>query len=175
MVKDVAGFPARCPACGHTGLLPARAAGHSIRCRKCDTRFTAEPPIVAYYEADNDPPPFRSRCPYCAEPVQPAAIKCKHCGEFIGPRPQHITEAKPGRRSDKILLPAILLWLLGIGAYHFYVGATLKGTACVVLAVLAFCVPELLIFWFVVWVVDLVRIVSGGLYDHQGRPITRWT
>lgn len=28
------------------------------------------------------------RCPFCAEPVRPDAIKCKHCGEFLDGRPQ---------------------------------------------------------------------------------------
>ena len=25
-----------------------------------------------------------TRCPYCAELIQPAAVKCKHCGERLG-------------------------------------------------------------------------------------------
>ena len=32
-------------------------------------------------------------CPFCAEEVQAAAIKCKHCGEMIGPSP-------PGQRGS---------------------------------------------------------------------------
>jgi hypothetical protein len=32
------------------------------------------------------PPPPKCRCPYCAEVIQPRAVKCKHCGEFLDER-----------------------------------------------------------------------------------------
>ena len=35
------------------------------------------------------------KCPFCAEDIQDAAIKCKHCGEFLNTStPSHIAEEK---------------------------------------------------------------------------------
>jgi len=49
------------------------------------------------------------KCPYCAEEIQDEAIKCKHCGEFLGPRTKSRQEDRPWYFRTPTIVTAILL------------------------------------------------------------------
>ena len=56
-------------------------------------------------------------CPYCAEEIQDAAVKCKHCGEMLdGSRPTASKPAKkktsPGTWGCLVLIVLAVIWFM---------------------------------------------------------------
>ena len=85
---------------------------------------------------DNSPTPSRRQCPYCGEDIQPGAIKCKHCNEWLVSNPpptikspEETAKEQEDKRDQKMVVGGCLtVFIVGIVGIVFLVGLIAKWT-----------------------------------------------
>ena len=117
-------FKFTCPHCNQPLEVPEEMLGAQIDCPSCNGVINLPYPVTTQPLAN----PYQNQsttqpCPYCGEQILLAAIKCKHCGEFLDDRGRQATHQKP-KKSGVLIENNV--WD-GPPSYLYYIGHFIFG------------------------------------------------
>ena len=126
-----------CPKCGGHLVVDQRGEGVSVPCPHCRKAISIPVSSKATrpkLKDQMDKPPKTKQCPFCAEEILTAAIKCKHCGEFLNGGRITIPMKKSLSKTQKLLVPdpERVLWS-SRPSYLYFVGELLVASVFVAL------------------------------------------
>jgi hypothetical protein len=105
--------------CGKSIAAKPEWAGIGIRCAGCGRSHSlndgvraapVEPPVALDVQAEAA---AWKPCPHCAGRIQPAAIKCRHCGRMLDERPGDVATPPGVPKPDENGVSALVVGLIG--------------------------------------------------------------
>ena len=101
-------------------------------------------------------------CPYCAEPIQEEALKCRHCQTWIS-QPPNVCGIRLGERLTKSATDRQISGLCGGVARYFGVDSTLLRIAAVILTCMTGFIPGLVAYPILMFVVPKQPVAHNAL------------
>jgi phage FluMu protein Com len=99
-----AGKQAKCPTCGTILQIPSPAVGPP----PFEAPAAGGPPSSSPFAGEAPSGGSTIRCPYCAEEINAAAVKCKHCGSFLQQSGAFATQAMPSSTCGEAIAALVL-------------------------------------------------------------------
>lgn len=110
-------------------------------------------------------------CPFCGKSIGEDFRICPYCGEniysaYINNNNNNNSAFSP---NNWLICLLLTIFLGEIGAHKFYVGRIKEGVIMLILTitVIGFVVS------FVIWVIDLINLLSGNFKDSDGKYIKK--
>ncbi len=126
-----------CPHCNQSYKIGPEHNGKHVQCMKCEKYFIVEMKSIP----SNQKTKF---CPFCGEVILQAAIKCKHCGEFMPEKPVE------KQKNKKIAKGCFVFFLLSIilGVLVLMIASANEFGDAALPAIIVFVVLVSIVFWF---------------------------